>query len=528
MLARQNTYLSLSFLAFACLVSIPLSLMAYKICWLDYRLGDVLPRTQYRVNIAMSLDGHSGRVKVRTFLPIDDEHQRISEEEHEAGTFRFATELEGANRTAIWLGSSVADESRLRYGFSVLTTGLRFELDPALSVPDSYPDFVVAHLRPTEAIQVDSTEIRAKAKQIGATNGGIVARLRRIFEYTNSLGARPFKGLTDALTALRLGEASCNGKSRLFVALSRAAGIPARLVGGLLLEPGDKRTSHQWVEAYISGRWVSFDPTNARFAELPANYLVLYRGDEALFKHTSDINFDYSFSTSSKLVPSPRVRETFRAFNVWDLFARLKLPFSLLRTVLMLPVGALVVVLFRNVVGVPTFGTFLPALIAAAAGETGLLWGVVGVLIVAFAVVLSRLLVQRLSLLHSPTLAILLSVVVLSMLATSFFADRLGLEHLAKTAYFPIAVLAIASERLYLTLAERGVQEAAKHLLGTLLVMLGCYVVMNSLAMQVLVSGFPEMLLLVVAANIYLGRWVGLRVLEHWRFRSLLKPRTVS
>ncbi len=48
----------------------------------------------------------------------------------------------------------------------------------------------------------------------------------------------------------------------------------------------------------------------------------------------------------------------------------------------MLPVGALVVVLFRNVVGMPTFGTFLPALIAAAAGETGGPFGVVAVLIV--------------------------------------------------------------------------------------------------------------------------------------------------
>ena len=33
--------------------------------------------------------------------------------------------------------------------------------------------------------------------------------------------------------------------------------------------------------------------------------------------------------------------------------------------------------LFRNVIGVPTFGTFLPALIAASVAATGLLWGMV-------------------------------------------------------------------------------------------------------------------------------------------------------
>ncbi len=42
--------------------------------------------------------------------------------------------------------------------------------------------------------------------------------------------------------------------------------------------------------------------------------------------------------------------------------------------------------------------------------------------------------------------------------------------------------------------------------------MLACYVVMSSLALQVLVIGFPEVLLLVVAANVYLGRWVGMRL----------------
>jgi hypothetical protein len=205
------------------------------------------------------------------------------------------------------------------------------------------------------------------------------------------------------------------------------------------------------------------------------------------------------------------------------LFARLDLPFGLLRTVLLLPIGALVVVLFRNVVGMPTFGTFLPALIAAAVTETGLLWGIFSIALVTFAVVVARLLIQRLHLLHSPTLAILLTVVVISMLGTSLVADSLGLEDLARVTYFPIAVMAIASERFYLALVEQGPREAAQQMGGTLLVVLACFVVMNSVAISVLVGGFPEVLLLVIAANIYLGRWVGIRLLEYFRFRTLLR-----
>ncbi len=509
--------------AFAALLVVPLALFAYKVFWLDYRLAELLPSTQYRVNVEMSLDGHSGGVRVRTFSPLSDAHQSLSEEASNAGeAFRFSSETDGLNRVVVWTGSSVPDQTRIHYAFSVLTKTLEYALDPALPVPESYPESIATELRPTDKIQVDSPEVRLAVDQLGADRGSVTERLQKIFDFTAGLGTRPFKGTTDALTALRLGEASCNGKSRLFAALARAAGIPTRLVGGLLLTAGEKRTSHQWVESYIGGHWVPFDVTNRHFARLPAQHLVLYRGDEALFSHSADINFDYSFAATTKLVPSPRVRETFGAFNVWELFARLKLPFSLLRSLLMLPLGALIVVFFRNVVGVPTFGTFLPALLAAAAGETGPYWGIVSVLIVASAVVLARMLIQQFRLLHSPTLAILLAVVVMAMLGTVFVADRFGLEQLARTSYFPIAVMAIASERLYLTLVEQGRSQALKHLSGTLLVVLACYVVMNSLAMQVLMSGFPEMLLVVIAANIYLGRWVGVRVSELFRFRRLI------
>ena len=334
---------------------------------------------------------------------------------------------------------------------------------------------------------------------------------------------RAFKGTTDALTALRLGEASCNGKSRLFVALARHAGIPARLVCGLIIDRGTQRTSHQWVEAWVAGHWVPFDALNGHFAELPERYLTLYYGDETLFRHTNDINFSYQFETRTALVPSPKAKASFTVIDVWGLFDRLKLPFTLLRTILMLPVGALVVVLFRNFVGMPTFGTFLPALLAAAAGETGAAFGVAAVVLVVGAAAAARWALARLELLHSPTLAILLAAVVLALLGTTAVAERLGVAALTRVTLFPIAVLAICAERFYLSLTEHGARAAGKELAGTLAVMLACYVVMNSLALQVLVIGFPEVLLLAVAADVYLGRWVGMRLSEYRRFRGLLR-----
>lgn len=515
---------TLAFLILALLICVPSASIAYKVAVLDYRLSDVLPVREYHVTLSMTLDGHDGRARVRTFVPDSDARQTIESEAQSAPVgMRFESDRHAGNHVASWIGSNVADGTALSYAFAARIKPQRYEIDPQLWPPESYPAAIQESLKPEEFVQVDAPEIHAVQAKLGSDEGPVKARLQRIFDFTAAIPGKPFKGTTDALTALRLGEASCNGKGRLFVALARAAGIPARLVGGLLLEVGRKRTSHQWVEAYVGGHWVPFDPTNHHFAELPGHYVSLYRGDEVLFRHTADVNFDYAFTTTVKLVPAPQVRETFSAFNVWDLFARLGLPFSLLKTVLMLPIGALVVVLFRNVIGMPTFGTFLPALIAAAAGETGIFWGIVSLLIVMTSVILARGVIQYFGLLHSPTLAILLAVVVVSMLGTGLLADHMGFDQLARITYFPIAVLAIASERFYLALVEQGAQSALKQLAGTLTVVLACFLLMGSLAVQVLVSAFPEILLLVVVANVYLGRWVGMRVFELWRFRHVLR-----
>lgn len=45
------------------------------------------------------------------------------------------------------------------------------------------------------------------------------------------------------------------------------------------------------------------------------------------------------------------------------------------KVLLMIPLGALVVVFMRNIIGIRTFGTFMPVLIALAFRETELLWG---------------------------------------------------------------------------------------------------------------------------------------------------------
>ncbi len=484
--------------------------------------GDVLPHTQYSVRLTMRLDGNDDSVVVRSFLPASDVRQEIRDERVADASLSHAVVTEGLNRKMIWTGRHVQDGVLLSMSVDVMSRPIAYDIDPGLELPPSYPLSIARYLKPAPNIQVDSPEIEEELERIGADHGTILERLGAIHTRTSSLAARPFKGTTDALTALRLGEASCNGKSRLFVALARQAGIPARLVGGLVMKTGTTRTTHQWVECYVGGHWVPFDPTNGYFARLPGHYLELYTGDEVLFTHTRDINFEYQFWVSTELVPSSVTKGVFGSLNVWGVFERSGLPFSLLRTLLTLPVGALVVVLCRNVVGVPTWGTFLPALLAAAMAETGLFWGLLSWVAVIAVAGLLRSSLQDLNLLHAPLLAILLAFVAVTLMGVAVIADFIGNAQLSRATIFPIAVTAISAERFYMSISDDGMPGALKRLAGTAAVILACYLVMNSLAVQMLLVAFPEVLLVVVALELYLGRWVGIRLSEYFRFRGLL------
>jgi transglutaminase-like putative cysteine protease len=58
------------------------------------------------------------------------------------------------------------------------------------------------------------------------------------------------------------GHGVCRDLAHMGIALCRSISVPARIVVGYLygLEPMDL---HAWFEAYVGGRWYSFDPTQA-------------------------------------------------------------------------------------------------------------------------------------------------------------------------------------------------------------------------------------------------------------------------
>lgn len=511
----------------ALLLIVPASLTTFKIFGLGYSPEVVVPDTIYDVTISMDAVGRGEPMSLGSFLPASDERQRVFEERNSGDGLVLTIDPRGANRYGTWSADNIEGPVHVTYAYSVRTHAWRWNIAEDLRIDPEIPPGFEIYLEATDVIQKDDPEIAALYQRLVGDETHALPILRRLFDYTaGEITTTDFTGTTDAVTAMRLGEASCNGKSRLLVALLRHAHIPARLVGGLIMTQGSKRTSHQWVEAYVAGHWIALCPTNGYFASLPASYLRIYEGDEVLFAHTPEINFQWLFRVKKRLAPSNALSAVkdhpLNVLDLYDLFARIGMSINLLKILLMIPVGALVATFFRNVVGLQTFGTFLPALIAAAAHDTGLVWGLVGFTIVILTIATLRTGLERFHLLHTPKLSAMLAVVVALILGIAVFGVRAGLLDLAHLTLFPIAIMTLTAERFALVLEERGARLAISMYAQTVLVVSVCYAFMSSLFLQTVILTFPELILVLVGLNLWLGRWMGLRVLELWRFRSYL------
>lgn len=207
-------------------------------------------------------------------------------------------------------------------------------------------------------------------------------------------------------------------------------------------------------------------------------------------------------------------------------YSLLSLPLQAQETykiLLMVPIGAFIMLLLRNLVGVKTYGTFMPVLIALAFRETALVAGIsLFVVVVGFGL-LVRFYLERLRLLLVPRLTAILILVVLLMAAVSVLSNRLGLEVGLSVALFPMVIMAMTIERMSVAWDERGAGTAIREGIGTLIVAALAYVVMSWKPLEHLVFVYPEVLLVLFALSLVLGRYSGYRLNELLRFRALAR-----
>jgi hypothetical protein len=367
---------------------------------------------------------------------------------------------------------------------------------------------------------------------------GLIAEVRRqsadVSSFTTELLRRINQGDQDPYARLFLKRGhTVADRVQLATVFLAGAQIPARIAHGVTLRsaPGPVQTESM-LEVHDGVQWLYFDPLTLQQG-LPRDFLIWWRGDDPIAEIAGGSNLDVTLAVQENLLPAMVVAER-RAersgshavdFSLFALPIATQAVYSVL---LMVPIGALVIVLLRNFIGVKTFGTFMPVLVALAFRETRLIWGIVLFAVIVSLGLLIRFYLEKLRLLLVPRLTCVLTVVVLLMVAISVLSQKLELQPGLSLALFPMVIIAMTIERMSIVWEERGASEAMQEGVGSLIVAAIAYLVMGLAWLEHLIFVFPELLLLVLSATLLAGRYTGYRLLELRRFKGVLPGQVVQ
>jgi hypothetical protein len=281
------------------------------------------------------------------------------------------------------------------------------------------------------------------------------------------------------------------------------------------------------LEIYTGDRWALLD--TKELIEIPYSEALLWpEGTRGLLDVYGGKNsrIDISVSSSQKNTGRLAVAEgKFRASALVD-FSIYSLPIhdqNTFKLLLLIPMGALVVVILRNLVGIRTSGTFMPILIALVFMQTTLLLGLLLFLVLVSVGLILRSYLSHLNLLLVPRIASVLVFVIIIFAAIGILSHKIGWESGLAITYFPMIITSWTIERMCVLWEEDGPKEVLIQGGGSLLTASLAYLLMVQPIVKHLTFNFPELLLVLLAIIIMIGTYSGFRLLELFRFEPMTR-----
>ena len=487
-------------------------LVWYKVSVLGIPFMPDEKRSVYKVGAEISFEGQNKAALVSMALPEAQEGIQILSEDIASSGFGYAEAQTKNGKRAEWSKRKVVGPQILYYSLEVLIEPGEYNPKPPLDTfeqkNESLSDLPNT-LRNTAKNLLD--EVRARSADIHSFAAQLI---------------QDFSAKEPSQAVKILFAQGGESKLEMLYRLLRYRNITVRKVHGLYLESARRNIAlTPMLEVYDGNTWQLYDLNKGKISR-DKNFFIWKQGGDSLIDVTGAKKSNIRFSLNEREVPVQYLldkKELLEKTAILD-FSLFSLPVSeqnAYRHILLVPFGALVVVLLRVLIGLRTSGTFMPILIALAFMETTLIAGLIMFILIVGMGLIIRSYLSSLNLLLVARISAVMIVVIVIMSFMSILSYKLGIKEVLTITFFPMIILAWTIERMSILWEEEGAKEVLIQGGGSLIVATIAYFVMSYHFVSHMALNFPELLLVVLAVIILLGRYSGYRLSELIRFKSL-------
>jgi hypothetical protein len=517
----------------ALLIVLPLGILFYKSQVLELSL---IPQMVDDVwNFHLTAKPKHPKTTFSFPIPRPGPGIKVTDEKIRSKDFEVFIDSEADSNLATWT-SKEPIVNRVTYSARIDLDNISYE-DLGKDYTSSYPKGLKRYLKIPQLTPEDEEAISNLEDAILEGTEDKTSSVRKIYYYIEE----ELQLNTDIKTfheTLSTGKGSSLTKAKLFNVMIRRQGIPARIVVMVRMptkksDVADKKLRLTYAnEVFLSNKWIPIDANRGFFAERNDNFLVIHRNYDDIEKLISKKYVSYSIQAERARInrynKAEFRKEVLKSDSIFSRLSLYRLPLPLqtmFTTILLIPLGTLVLALARNIIGIPTFGIFTPIILTLFFRETSFGFGMLFFFVVVLIGIGERYILDKFYLLAVPRLSIILTLVIMLMIGYTLFGTEIAMISQKHLAFFPIVIVATNIERLSIMIAEEGLLNTLKTLIGTLIIAVLGYSLYSISALEMFMFTNPELLFTIIGLLILIGKYKGYRLSEFLRFRDLVRQK---
>jgi hypothetical protein len=265
------------------------------------------------------------------------------------------------------------------------------------------------------------------------------------------------------------------------------------------------------------------------YSELLPQQILVTRAEALNPLLTAATTEEFLAQITQRDIDFQRIDESTAGIRPWNLLSSLVnamltrgVPSQTVILLLVLPVIAMILAFLKQVVGITTFGLYTPSIIALSFLALGWPIGVLFLLFILLTGYGTRAAMRRWRLLYIPKVAVIITVVSITLLILMGISAYLDVTFSRETIFILLIMSTLAESFLNMK-TEQGLTSAILGIGETVLAALICVFIVQWNVFQSLILAYPELILLTIIVDVILGRWSGLRLVEYFRFREVFK-----